>query len=246
LQFCRYVPLVAGLGAKVILHVQASLAGVLRDLPGVQSLLVRGETLPAFDYHCPLLSLPLVFKTDLNQIPADVPYLRANAKKISAWHKRLGRPSKPRIGLVWSGSAEPDPLRSVPLQALLAVLPDNFEYISLQKEVWSRDTDALQHSAIRHFADEIHDFSDTAALAMLVDAVITIDTSVAHLVGGLARPTYLLLPYAPDWRWMLHRSDSPWYPTMQLYRQAQDKDWNPVLKQLVDDLQGENHSSFQK
>jgi tetratricopeptide (TPR) repeat protein len=246
LQFCRYVPQVAALGAKVILHVQASLADLLHDLTGVHQLIVRGQAIPKFDYHCPLLSLPLAFKINMQSITAQVPYLQASSDKIKQWRARLGKTRKKRIGLVWSGNPEPDALRSVPLAELVALLPESYEYISLQKEVWSRDVEALERSAIRHFGDEIIDFSDTAALSMLVDAVITIDTSVAHLVGALARPTYLMLPQAPDWRWFLKRSDSPWYHSIKIYRQEQHKAWGTVLLRILNDLQNENHLNHYK
>lgn len=239
IQFCRYATRVAALGAMVILEVPEPLLGVLGGLGANIELAAKGKPLPAFDYHCPLLSLPLAFKTDATSIPASQSYLRSDSAKMAEWGQRLGAKTKPRVGLVWSGNADHvnDHNRSVPLSALVAQLPDTLEYVSLQKEVRDSDRPALESNGhIRHFGDALKDFGDTAALCEWMDLVISVDTSVAHLSGALGRPTWVLLPYVPDWRWLLDRDDSPWYPSVKLYRQSDDREWGNVLEQFKADL----------
>jgi len=238
IQFCRYAKLVADTGARVILEVPKPLSGLLEGLEGVTQLVETGETLPAFDYHCPLLSLPLAFKTGLASIPGSSPYLSSDAGKRRQWSELLGAKTRPRIGLVWSGSTfhKNDRNRSLTLAAVLRHLPDEFEYVSLQKEVREVDTDALNNSTVRHYGDRLADFAETAALCDLMDIVVSVDTSVAHLAGALGRTTWLLLPYVPDWRWMLDRDDSPWYQSFKLYRQSEDRQWEPVLHNVATDL----------
>jgi len=232
IQFCRYAALVAARGARVILEVQPALTRLLSDLDGVDTIISRGDPLPAFDYHCPLLSLPLAFATRPETIPASETYLHADSDIRAHWAERLGPTTKPRIGLVWSGSATNtnDHNRSLDLEELLRVLPDSCQYISLQKEVRDTDQQTLNgHPQVLHFAAELRDFADTAALCDLMDLVISVDTSVAHLGGALGKPTWVLLPFSPDWRWLLERCDSPWYPSMILYRQTAPGDWDPVI-----------------
>ncbi len=236
IQFCRYVELVAALGARVILEVQPALASLLAQVAGAHQVIARGAALPAFDCHCPLLSLPHALRTTLASIPARVPYLTAAPERVAAWRKRLaGRPG-PRIGLVWSGSPTHgnDAHRSAALQALAPLLDTGATFISLHKEL--RDTDArflVEHPKVLHFGPELGDFSDTAALAGALDLVISVDTSVAHLAGALGKPVWILLPFAAsDWRWLLDRSDTPWYPTARLFRQPSLSDWNGVVSQV--------------
>lgn len=239
IQFCRYATRVAALGARVIIEVPEPLLGVLGGLDGNMELVAKGKPLPTFDFHCPLLSLPLAFKTDATSIPASQSYLRSDSAKMAEWGQRLGARTKPRVGLVWSGNADHvnDHNRSVALSALVAQLPDTLEYVSLQKEVRDSDRPALESNGhIRHFGDALKDFGDTAALCEWMDLVISVDTSVAHLSGALGRPTWVLLPYVPDWRWLLDRDDSPWYPSVKLYRQSDDRDWANVLDAVNADL----------
>jgi hypothetical protein len=238
IQFCRYVPLVAEAGARVVLEVPASLVRLMTTLDGVRHVVARGAALPAFDLHCPLLSLPLAFGTTLATVPRNVPYLEADASLAQRWRERLGPRTGPRIGLAWSGAAgyRDDARRSLSLQALLPHLPPGAEFVSLQKEVQPRDTGALAASKIRHFGGELADFADTAALCSQVDAVVAVDTSVAHLAGALARPTLLLLPFVAEWRWLAQRTDSPWYPTFRLLRQPARGQWDSALSQLAPQL----------
>ena len=234
IQFCRYAKMVKSKGAYVILKVPPPLINLLRGLDGVDHLLKADESLPDFDYHCPLLSLPLAFGTDLDSVPQPTPYLSVEPLKLTAWRDRLGKTAKPRIGLVWSGNVEHknDRNRSLALKELIANLPLEFEYVSLQKEVREIDRDALSESSIRHFGEYLQDFTDTAALCELLDIVISVDTSVAHLAGSIGKKTCVLLPYVPDWRWLLNRSDSPWYNCMQLFRQNEDRHWSYVLQEI--------------
>ena len=240
IQFCRYVPLVAQLGAAVILGVQRPLLELLKDLEGVSQIVTQGDALPAFDYHCPLMSLPLAFKTEIGTIPAVPQSITSDRYKVALWQSRLGQKTKPRVGLVWSGSTghKKDRTRSLTLSQLLPYLPSHIDYVCLQKEVRDVDKDLLaQHSEIKYFGDALDDFTDTSALIESMDLVISVDTSVAHLAGTLRKPTWVLLPFSPDWRWLLDRDDSPWYPTVTLYRQEKINDWDGALERLKGDLE---------
>ena len=240
IQFCRYARDVQALGADVLLEVPRPLMALFASLEGVSQIIEKGAPLPQFDYHCPLLSLPLAFQTQLENLPGRTPYLASTAPQRDRWQRRLGPRTQPRVGLVWSGNAldKNDLQRSMRLQDLLPYLSTDFEFICLQKEMWPADQHLIQTSQIRFFGAQIEDFSDTAALCDLVDLVISVDTSVAHLAGALGKPTWILLPYTPDWRWMLHRDDSPWYPSVRLYRQTQERAWPPVLERMRSDLSG--------
>jgi tetratricopeptide (TPR) repeat protein len=236
IQFCRYAPLVAAQGARVLLEVQKPLVELLRDLPGVASVVARGEPLPDFDLHCPLLSLPLAFGARLDTIPAQT-YLRAPAERTSVRDARLGGK---RIGLVWSGNAghRRDRARSIPLYALMPLFDLDATFVSLQKEVRAADAAVLQQSKkIVDVSADLHTFTDTAALIAQLDLVIAVDTSVAHLTGALGKPLWLLLPHAPDWRWLTGRGDSPWYPTARLFRQTETRAWGPVVTRVRTALQ---------
>lgn len=239
IQFCRYATLAKKAGAKVIYEVEDALLPLLATLDGVDRLIKVGEQLPKFDYYCPAMSLPIGFGTDINSVPSSIPYLRADEEKIRNWANKLGVKTRPRVGLCWSGSPthKGDKQRSIPLAELLAYLPAGIDYISLQKQIRPSDTIALnQISEIRLFTEDLRDFSDTAALASTLDLIITVDTSAAHLAGALGLNTWVLLPHTPDWRWMLTRSDSPWYPTVKLYRQDHIGDWTSVLSKIGRDL----------
>ncbi len=234
LQFCRYVPLVKARGATVILEVPSALKSLLATLPGFDRIVAFGDSLPPFDLHCPLLSLPLAFGTDLSTIPHHAPYLRADPAKVEAWRARLGPRTRPRIGLVWSGNPKHlnDRNRSIALASLLPLITDAFEWVSLQKVVREDDAPVLAASRIVDPGDAIADFADTAALVETMDCVLSVDTSVAHLAGALGRPLWIMLPHTPDWRWQLERDDSPWYPGARLFRQTVPGDWHAVFEQL--------------
>ena len=239
IQFCRYAKLVKALGARVLLEVPKPLTVLLSGLEQVDVLIEKGDPLPAFDYHCPLLSLPLAFKTELQSIPNASPYLFSTADRRKVWSERLGFKTRFRVGLAWSGSTinKNGNHRSLALSDLMAHLPTDIEYVSLQPQVRESDKGVLELSSIRHFGQQIDCFADTAALCDLVDMVLSIDTSVAHLAGAMGKPTWVLLPHAPDWRWLLERTDSPWYPSLKLYRQNAQRRWEPLLEYVADDLQ---------
>ena len=240
-QFCRYVPLVAQLGAKIILEVQRPLVKLLKNLEGVSQIIAKGDMLPAFDYQCPLLSLPLAFKTDLNTIPPAPKHLTSDSENFAKWQTKLGEKSKPRVGLVWSSvsSFKNDHIRSITLVELLSALPkEGFEYICLQKEIKEIDKDTLKaNPQIKCFGDLLNDFSDTAELIKCLDLVISTCTSVPHLSCSLGKETWIMLSYVPDWRWLLDRDDNPWYTSAKLYRQEKIGDWNSVLEKDKSDLE---------
>jgi tetratricopeptide (TPR) repeat protein len=240
LQFCRYVPLVAARGARVILEVQRPLQDLMRTLAGAAEVLSRGEKLPAFDLHCPLLSLPLALRTELNTIPAHMPYLAARENKVRAWRDRLAGHEKPRIGLVWAGNPRKelancnriDALRSMEFAQLAPLLEiSDCEFYSLQKgaDAVTQLRDSILRQHVVDWTDDLHDFSDTAALIENLDLVIAVDTAVAHLAGALDKPVWLLNRYNTCWRWLLDREDSPWYPTARLFRQDAGRQWDGVV-----------------
>jgi tetratricopeptide (TPR) repeat protein len=249
LQFCRYAPRVATRGAHVILEVQKPLVALMRTLAGDIEIIAKGDSLPASDLHCPLLSLPLAFNTEVDTIPREMPYLSVDAAKRDAWRDRLSRHDKPRVGLVWAG----DPRKQLPNAHLidrqrsatfdmLAPLFDvtECEFVSLQK---GEDAVAqLRNSPLRHrvidWSETFRDFSDTAALIDNLDIVIAVDTSVAHLAGALGKPLWLLNRYNTCWRWLLDRADSPWYPTARIFRQNKTRNWDSVIVQVRAALRG--------
>lgn len=235
IQFCRYVSRVADLGARVSLEVQPSLADLLTGLDGVAQLVRYGEPPPPADYHCPLMSLPRILETTLDTIPRKTPYLRAEPHKVARWNEHLGPRTSPRIGLAWSGNPHlaNDHNRSVPLARWIAHLPKGFDYICLQNEIRAADRQSLpSFGHITSVESQLKNFTDTAALLETLDLVISVDTSLAHLSGAMAKKTWILLPFLPDWRWLLDRADSPWYPTATLYRQPTAGDWDSVLSEL--------------
>jgi tetratricopeptide (TPR) repeat protein len=236
IQFCRYVPLVAERGARVIFEIYEPLRELVGALPGVAQFVTTGEPLPEFDIHCPLLSLPLALGAGSATILSQTPYLRASPQAVMEWNDRLGPRHRPRIGLAWSGrpSHDNDHNRSIRLSSLLAALAGcNATYVSLQREVRADDAPVLQgRSDVLHFGEELKTYADTAALIANLDLVISVDTSVAHLAGSLAKPLWILLPFMPDWRWLLDREDSPWYPTARLFRQDETRGWDSVMTRV--------------
>lgn len=240
IQFVRYAALVAGRGAeKVIVEVQRELVPLLTGVAGGAAVMARGEPLPVFDVHCPLLSLPLAFATELATIPASIPYLAPPNAGVAAWRSRLPE-RRPLIGLVWSGDPihDNDLNRSIGLATLapLLDLPD-VAFVSLQHDIRERDLPVLQKLPNLHrLESRFCDFADTAAAISLMDAVIAVDTAVAHVAGAIGKPLLLLLPFAADFRWLRERQDSPWYPTARLYRQPKFGDWESVIATVRRDL----------
>jgi Glycosyltransferase family 9 (heptosyltransferase) len=232
------------MGAHVILEVPAPLKKLLSQIPGAQVVLAFGEPLPPFDYYCPIMSLPRAFKTRLDTIPASIPYLRAPADRVAHWETRLPKANCLRIGLVWSVSSaskvsdgynkwlsfnQLDPLVSV----------DGISFVSLHRE---RDLSSEDASAVANcvrvvdFGHEQPDFVDTAAIISSLDLVISVDTALGHLAGALGVPVWIMLKFSPDWRWLLGRSDSPWYPNARLFRQPRLGDWDSVIAEVAQEV----------
>jgi len=240
MQLVRYLPMAVARGGKVVLQVQPSLVSLFRDLPGV-TVLARGEALPPFDLQLPMMSLPRVLGTTLDTIPAAIPYLQAEPAKLSRWQRALRHAKGLKVGVVWAGNPQHkgDKFRSLAAEAVLPrlVMP-GVQLYSLQKEARPADGAVLASlkTDIADLAPALGDFSDTAAAVAALDLVISVDTSVAHLAGGLGRPVWVLLPYALDWRWLRDREDTPWYPTMRLFRQPAPGDWTSVLDSVAHDL----------
>jgi tetratricopeptide (TPR) repeat protein len=234
LHFFRYVPLLAARGARVILEIDGPLRELLSAQSGVSRCLARGEALPDFDYHTPLTSLPLAFDTTLDTIPSRAPYISVGAHATD-WGTRFHSQNLPRVGLVWSGNPvhNNDRNRSMPLESLLPLLDVKAQFVSLQKDVRACDEALLrERNDILQVGAELRSFVDTAALIEHLDLVISVDTSVAHLTGALGRPVWIFLPYVPDWRWLLDREDSPWYPTARLFRQSERREWRSVVDEV--------------
>jgi len=240
IQFCRYLPMVEATGARIVFEVQSALASLVSSLPCRFTLVHGGQEIPPFDLHCPLMSLPLAFRTEMATIPAAVPYLHADDARRQQWRDRLGEKRGPRVGLVWAGNPEHgnDRNRSVALQTLACLFDLPVEFHSLQREYRDGDEAWLGRQAplLRDHRHELNDFADTAALVAELDLVISVDTSVAHLAGALGRPVWILLPFVPDWRWLLERTDSPWYPSATLFRQPRLDDWDSVVGKVRDEL----------
>jgi tetratricopeptide (TPR) repeat protein len=250
IQFVRYAKLLANRGARVILEVQRPLLLLLADVEGVAQVAATGDKLPPHDLHCPLLSLPLAFVAGTIAIPAEIPYIKADPQRVGDWKMRLGERRKPRVGIAWSGGFRPDQpelwsvnsRRNIPLQKLAPLKDLDIEFYSLQKgEPAESELKAAASSnwggpAMHDFAGLLEDFADTAALIENLDLVVSVDTSTAHLAGAMGKPVWMLNRFDTCWRWLLHRCDTPWYPTMRLYRQATPGDWDTVVQRVKADL----------
>ena len=253
IQFCRYAKLVKDLGATVFLEVPKQLLGLLQNLDYVDILLERGKPRPAFDIHCPLMSLPMVFGTELTSIPMPFSYIYADEAKKSYWKEKLSGRSRLKVGVVWNGGFRPDQpelwatneRRNIPLNVFAKGL--NFvdaDFFSLQKgdpaeaEIRDQEQRYWPGSNFYNYASELRDFTDTAALIANLDMVLSVDTSTAHLAAAMGKPTWILNRYDTCWRWLLDRDDSPWYDAVTIYRQSADMLWEPVLNQVVNNLMG--------
>ena len=250
IQFCRYAELAQARGAKVVLSVQQPLVELLKALSPTIRIIGPGEVPADFDYHCPLLSLPLALATTLSNIPAAIPYLKSNGEKSLFWKEQLGEKNKPRVGLVWSGGFRPNQTeawnfnsrRDIPLAKLADLKNPNIAFYSLQKgepaesELGALIRDHWDGPDIIDFTSRLHDFSDTAALMANLDLIISVDTSTAHLAGALGKPVWILNRFDTCWRWLLQRADSPWYPTVKLYRQEKAGCWDDVVERIKMDL----------
>jgi Tfp pilus assembly protein PilF len=253
IQFARYVPLLAASGAKIVLEVQAELKPVLSELGGA-TVIVRGEAPPPFDVHCPVGSLPLALKTELASVPAQIPYLSADDVHLEKWSARIGELARPRIALAWAGNPNHDNDRNrsiafarlAPLFSPSLIPPPHAgegrvgaSFISIQRDLRDEDAAALAaEKRVTPIGGELEDFSDTAAVLARCDLVITVDTAVAHLAGAMGRPVWVLVPFAPDWRWTMRGEVTPWYPTARLFRQTALGDWDGVVASVATELKG--------
>ena len=243
IMFARYAKRMQQLGANVVVHTPLALAELFRSLaPGI-TVVKAGDPLPPIDLQCPIMTLPRAFGTTLQTIPAEMPYLAADAQRSEMWRKKLGPATRPRIGLMWSGKGNRNidrsalRRRSMPALALQPLVDLPFEFHALQKEF--TEDDARAPEILRNIAtheSQLHDFADTAALVEQMDLVISIDTSVAHLAGALGKPLWVALPYSVDYRWMVEGPTTPWYPTATLFRQSTPGDWLGVTRAIASRL----------
>jgi len=240
LQFARYLPLLAARVAKVIVECPSPVAGLVAGVAGVDDVVAAGQPLPDFDAHIPMMSLPGAFRTAERDIPADVPYLSVPDAAINAWNGRFGEGGVVKVGIVWKGSQnhQRNQWRSPGLDAMRPLLAaEGARFVSLQKDDEALDLrTANLGTHVLPMGQEFRDFSDTAAAIGHLDLVIAPDTSVAHLAGALGKPVWLMLPHVAEWRWLMNRNDSPWYPTMRLYRQTARGDWRGAIDQMSLDL----------
>jgi len=240
IQFIRYAAVLAARGATVHVEVQKGVKTLLQGAAGTASVFAQGEPLPHFDLHCPLLSVPFALDTQLDSIPAEVPYFRAPRALAETWSQRLAPSGKFRVGLVWRGNPKHanDANRSVPFETFRPVLEvKGCEFVCLQLGLNETEAPAFAGQPNRsNPVAQVADFAETAAIIEQLDLVIAVDTSVAHLAGGLGKPVWLLLPFSPDWRWLLGRDDSPWYPGMRLFRQPAIGDWTSVVANITQNL----------
>jgi len=234
------VPLLAANGAKVVLEVQPELTALMARLEGAATVIARGAPPPQqFDVHCPLGSLPLAFKTEPATVPADIPYLSADDEHLAKWSARLGTLERPRIAIAWAGNPSHlnDRNRSIAFAKLAALLSIPARFVSIQRDIRGEDANLLAgENRVTDVGAELENFADTAAIIALCDLVISVDTAVAHLAGAMGRPLWMLLPFAPDWRWTLDGDTSPWYPTARLFRQTALGDWDGVIARVGDEL----------
>jgi tetratricopeptide (TPR) repeat protein len=244
IQFVRYIPEVTRRGGKVILACQPELFSLLKDFPGIERCIRNDEPTPpgTVEHHvvCPLLSLPGVLRTTAKNIPADIPYLSADAEKEQFWKERLAGEKRLKIGVAWAGRpGHPnDHNRSLSFSRLAPLMgAADVRWISLQFGAAAGQA-ANSPIDLTDWTEELKDFSDTAALIANLDLVIAADTAVVHLAGAMGKRAWVLLPFIPDWRWMLKRSDSPWYPTLRLFRQTRIGDWTGPVEQAAEALRG--------
>ena len=237
IQFSRLAKRVSNLGCKVILEVQEPLTELMKNIAGVDELIQDGQAIPAFDFHCPLMSLPYALGLQFDDIKTEVRYLDVDKTRLNKWRRKIDPKCGLRVGIAWSGnkSHSNDRNRSIRLANIDKSLRAVSELFSIQKEIRPEDADYLALSQrLHHFGDELNNFADTAALVELMDVVVSVDTSVAHLAGALGKKVFLLLPYAPDFRWLEGIDKTPWYPKMTLFRQGSDRDWSRVFADVDD------------
>lgn len=227
--------------ARIVLQINADQAAFAQRLAGVDEIVLRDALPPPFDSHCEMMSLPMVMGLQLTDLPGRIPYLRADAVRLKRWRKRLAGLPRPLVGLVWAGRPTHlnDANRSLPLAALAPLAMPGVTFLALQKGPAEAQAGAPPPGMrIERFGDEIADFEDTAAILSLADLLISVDSAPVHLAGALGRPAWVMLPRVPDWRWLLGRDDSPWYPSLRLFRQPARGDWSSVTAAIAAELAG--------
>lgn len=236
IQFCRYVPLLAQRGARVIVRAQSPVIDLLSSLDGVAQLLRPGDKIPEWDFHCPMMSLPLAFGTLIDSVPDHGPYLSVGSDLVSHWADRLGPGTRPRVAIAWRGNPENsyDRRRRIDLCDLVRLLDGNMEWISLHHDLTDDEASLIEATPqLTRPLDENTDLTDAAAICAVADTVISIDTSLAHIAGATGRPTIVMLPFQPDFRWPADRAETPWYANLTLIHQNADRDWAPVVRAAV-------------
>lgn len=252
IQFCRFAKSVSALGAKVVLEVPRPLVEVCQTLQGVQTVMASGDPIPDVDFQCPLMTLPMALKTTMANIPSEMPYLYADATQSTHWRNKLSAFTQKKVGLVWNGGFRPhmpelwllNAERNITLEVMAQHLQHaNIDFFSLQKgdpaeaEIRGREKELWTQGNFHNFTDELHTFADTAALIDQLDLVISVDTSTAHLAAAMGKPVWLLNRVDGCWRWLIDVDHSPWYPSVRVYRQGQDRDWGPIAKRIAVDLE---------
>jgi tetratricopeptide (TPR) repeat protein len=249
IQFVRYIKILKDLGARITLEVQPQLLSLLENYEG-ENIIQIGDPVPEYDYYCPLLSLPLALKTKFEAIPNSIPYIQADPSKIKNWQAKLGTKTRRRIGLVWSGGFRPDQpevwainkRRNISLSSFESLRDIDADFFSLQKgkeaqeELTKLMSEGWNGPKIIDHTNDLHDFSDTAALIENLDLVISVDTSTAHMAGALGKEVWILSRYDNCWRWLIDRKDSPWYPTATIFRQPEPGGWENVIKEVKSEL----------
>jgi hypothetical protein len=239
LQMARYASLLAKRGVKIIIEAPPALRGLLRSLDGIFAVVSRDDETPAFDFYCAMMDIPLVMKTVLETIPSHTPYLFADPLRINFYRNLLPAGQAKKIGLSWAGrsSHENDRNRSLLFSQLAPLISlSEINWVSLQRRIPEEDKGEFSASPVIDWGQEFSDFAATAAAIMTLDLVITVDTAIAHLAGALGKKVWVLLPFYADWRWLIARDDSPWYPTARLIRQERPKDWQRVIERLREEI----------
>jgi tetratricopeptide (TPR) repeat protein len=239
IQALRYIPAVAARGARIALRLDRPVVRLAASLPGNLIITPTKARPPAFDVWCPLLSLPRILRTRIESIPADVPYLGVRPGIVARWRQRLSHMAGLKVGLVWAGSPNHvnDFRRSIDLERLKPMLDvAGASFVALQVGARAHDVAKLPPGTMTDVSAALTDFAETAGAIVNLDLVIAVDTAVVHVAGALAKPAWVMLPFSPDWRWLLDRTDSPWYPTLRLYRQPAPADWDSVIARAAADL----------
>ena len=239
-QFLRLLPAVKERSkARIVLQIRPEQQSFAKRMPGVDRVILQGELPPAFDMHCHLMTLPMAMEMQISDLPGKIPYLAVSPSRLRKWQKRLADLPRPIVGLVWAGrpSHLNDVNRSMTLDQLGPLGMDGVSFVSIQKGEGAKQADTPPAGMnMVNLSDEIEDFEDTAAILTVIDLLISVDSSPVHLAGALDRPAWVMLPFVPDWRWFLDRDDSPWYPSLRLFRQSRRGDWSDVVARMAAEL----------